>query len=61
MYVNVRLHTTMYNILRQDVQQCTTMYDNVQQKLLPYAGLPHTNFKVRQGANQKVVGFRVLS
>ena len=31
MYVNVRLHTTMYNILREDVQQCTTMFDNVRQ------------------------------
>ena len=31
MYVNVRLHTTMYNILRHDVQQCTTMFDNVRQ------------------------------
>ena len=36
MYVNVRLHTTMYNILRQDVQQFTTMFDNVRQKILPY-------------------------
>ena len=36
MYVNVRLHTTVYNILRHDVQQCTTMFDNVRQKLLPY-------------------------
>ena len=30
-YVNVRSHTTMYNIVRQDVQQCTTMFDNVRQ------------------------------
>ena len=30
-YVNKRLHTTMYNILRQDVQQCITMFDNVRQ------------------------------
>ena len=36
MYVNVRLHTTVYNILRHDVQQCTAMFDNVRQKLLPY-------------------------
>ena len=36
MYVNVRLHTTVYNILRHDVQQCTTMFDNVRQKWLPY-------------------------
>ena len=27
MYVNVRSHTTMYNILRHDVQHCTTMAD----------------------------------
>ena len=31
MYVNVRLHTTMYNILRHDAQQCTTMFHNVRQ------------------------------
>ena len=36
MYVYVRLHTTMYDILRYDVQQCTTMYANVRQKILPY-------------------------
>ena len=36
MYVNVRLHTTVYNILRHDVQPCTTMFDNVRQKWLPY-------------------------
>ena len=30
-YVNIPLHMTMYNILRQDVQQCTTMFDNVRQ------------------------------
>ena len=36
MYVKVRLHATVYNILRHDVQQCTTMFDNVRQKRLPY-------------------------
>ena len=36
MYVNVRLHTTMYDILRHDIHQCTTMFRNVRQKLLPY-------------------------
>ena len=36
MYVNVRLHTTVYNILRHDVQPCTTMFDNVRQKWLLY-------------------------
>ena len=31
MYVYVRLHTAMYDILRYDVQQCTAMFDNVRQ------------------------------
>ena len=26
MYVNVRQHTTMYNMLRQHIRQCTTMF-----------------------------------
>ena len=36
MYVNARLHTTVHNILRHDVQPCTMMFDNVRQKILPY-------------------------
>ena len=28
--------TTVYNILQHDVQPCTTMFDNVRQKWLPY-------------------------
>ena len=36
MCINVRLHTTVYNILRHNVQQYTTMLNNVRQKWLPY-------------------------